>query len=260
MKKRILPIPLILLIPIVLLVFVVIAGIYRFSLSDEDILQKFPNHAPLNPIVGQLFDIRSSNPLTIDVPENSAFAFISFIDDKRSLAVGQYDSGAERGGVSIDTESITSVEVEGETVYLSSLAVSNQGTGVFYYLALYRYDTMRDRMILAHYQFLGDRIKIEEIAIRLTAIDAMTDDTKGDDKEAESDIVAKEGATEALAANQESESEKRDDVEEDASSAISIDVRYLTREAGQSMTKTPTVPNEATFILTEAFRLEAAPK
>ncbi len=42
MKKRFLPIPLILLTPIALLIIVVAAGIYRFSLSDEEILAKFP--------------------------------------------------------------------------------------------------------------------------------------------------------------------------------------------------------------------------
>lgn len=39
-RKRILPIPLILLIPIVLLAVVIIAGIYRFSLSDDEIMAK----------------------------------------------------------------------------------------------------------------------------------------------------------------------------------------------------------------------------
>ena len=41
-RKRILPIPLILLIPIVLLAVVIIAGIYRFSLSDEEIMAESP--------------------------------------------------------------------------------------------------------------------------------------------------------------------------------------------------------------------------
>ncbi|MEZ8824200.1 hypothetical protein [Vibrio sp. 10N.261.55.A7] len=227
MKKRILPIPLILLIPIVLLFFVVIAGIYRFSLSDEDILQKFPNHAPLNPIVGQLFDIRSSNPLTIDVPEIDAFAFISFIDEKRSLAVGQYDSGLERGGVSIDMESIIPIEVSGETVYLSSLAVSNQGTGVFYYIALYRYDAMRDRMILSHSQFLGDRIQLESITIRdSTPTLSLEDNQEGNPEAADEEI-----------------------------STIIIDVDYLTREPEQPMAKRPTVKKSQIFILTEDFEL-----
>ncbi len=39
-KRRILPVPLILLIPLVLLVVVIVAGVYRFSLTDEEILQR----------------------------------------------------------------------------------------------------------------------------------------------------------------------------------------------------------------------------
>lgn len=34
-RNRILPIPLILLIPVVLLIIVIVAGVYRFSLSDD---------------------------------------------------------------------------------------------------------------------------------------------------------------------------------------------------------------------------------
>ncbi len=41
-RKRLLPIPLILLIPVVLLIVVIVAGVYRFSLSDDEIMAKFP--------------------------------------------------------------------------------------------------------------------------------------------------------------------------------------------------------------------------
>lgn len=43
MPRKKLPIPLILLIPLCLLAVVIVAGIYRFSLSDEEILAKFPS-------------------------------------------------------------------------------------------------------------------------------------------------------------------------------------------------------------------------
>lgn len=53
-RSRILPIPLILLIPIVLLAIVIIAGVYRFSLSDDEIMAKFPQaEVQSNPIVAE---------------------------------------------------------------------------------------------------------------------------------------------------------------------------------------------------------------
>ncbi|MGF1697090.1 hypothetical protein L4C54_15585 [Vibrio lamellibrachiae] len=242
MKKRILPIPLILLIPIVLLVAVVIAGIYRFSLNDEDILNKFPQHAPLNPIVGQLFNIDSSNPLTIDVPENDAFAFISFVDEKRALAVGQYDSGSERGGVSIDTNLITPMEIDNETVFVSSLAVSNQGTGVFYYLALYRYDAMRDRMILADYEFLGDRIRIDILAINEQTVESP---------------ISEEPAVNEDSASREDKSNTDGDISDDMSSAEKqISITFRTRNVGEAMAKPATVEQTQLFRVSEKFIIE----
>ncbi|MCK6264023.1 hypothetical protein KP803_12150 [Vibrio sp. ZSDE26] len=166
MKKRRLPIPLILLIPIVLLGLVVIAGIYRFSLSDEDILQKFPQHAVVsNAIVSQVFGVNSSNPLTIQVPETNAFAFVNYLNEKNQKAIGQYDDGKTRGNILIDVELLRSFPLAKEPLFIAPFVVSNQGTGVFHYLALFRYDAMRDRMILADYAFLGDRIKVEALTI-----------------------------------------------------------------------------------------------
>ncbi|MEF1340510.1 hypothetical protein REH81_27735, partial [Vibrio rotiferianus] len=76
-RKRILPIPLILLIPVLLLAIVVIAGIYRFSLSDEDIMAKFPQtQSQANSIVAEVPGIQSRNPWTVQVPEQGAVTFL----------------------------------------------------------------------------------------------------------------------------------------------------------------------------------------
>lgn len=161
MKKRLLPIPLILLIPIVLLIIVVIAGVYRFSIDDEDILAKFPStNQVIDPIVEQVFDIQSPNPWTIEVPETHAFAFIDTLDQSLHLAQGSYDAGAERGQVTVSTKWLTFVDTN---QYVSVMTVSNQGSGVFYYLATFRYDTQRKRMVLANLLVLGDRIQIERL-------------------------------------------------------------------------------------------------
>ena len=161
MKKRILPVPLILLIPIVLLIIVAVAGIYRFSLTDEEILAKFPNQVSQSDRVMQsLFSIKTVNPWTIKIPESSAFTFIDDMEQPQ-IVKGTYEEGAERGEVSIETRFITQVN---ETTYVSPLVVSNQGSGVFHYLIVSKYDDFRQRMVTKGSAFLGDRVRIQDIS------------------------------------------------------------------------------------------------
>ncbi|MDF5441634.1 hypothetical protein P3694_25520, partial [Vibrio parahaemolyticus] len=87
--KKILPIPLILLIPIVLLVVVVIAGVYRFSLSDDEIMAKFPQtEVETNVIVQETLGITARNPWTIQVPEQSAVTFLDEWDKENGYLIG----------------------------------------------------------------------------------------------------------------------------------------------------------------------------
>ncbi|MEF1255306.1 hypothetical protein [Vibrio sp. M260112] len=162
MKKRLLPIPLILLIPVVLLIIVTVAGIYRFSLTDEEILAKFPNQGPKNnAIMAQVFGIKTTNPWTVKVPDSNAFTFIEDLEH-RPIAAGSYEDGPVRGRVAINTEQIVKLN---DTTYAVILAVSNQGSGVFYYLAISKYDEFRQRMIINGGALLGDRIKVAEISV-----------------------------------------------------------------------------------------------
>jgi len=157
MKKRLLPITLILLIPIVLLIIVAVAGIYRFSLSDEEILAKFPSQVSTQDAIMQsVFGIRTPNPWTVKIPETSAF---TFIDDvvQGNLLKGSYEDGAERGVVKIDSQKIVSLDTN---THISVLALSNQGSGLFYYLMLSQYDEFRQRLITKDSVLLGDRIDV----------------------------------------------------------------------------------------------------
>jgi len=162
MKKRLLPIPLILLIPIVLLVVVSIAGVYRFSMSDEEILAKFPNQASqADPIMQSVFGIRTTNPWTVKIPDSNAF---TFIDDmtQSPLMTGTFEDGPVRGVVAIDSQTLVQID---STTYLSALSVSNQGSGVFYYLVVYKYDEFRQRLVSKGSAFLGDRIRVQSVEV-----------------------------------------------------------------------------------------------
>ena len=189
MKNRILPIPLILLIPIVLLAIVIVAGAYRFSLTDEEILAKFPSsNVQVDPIVLSVFQLKATNPWTIKVPETNAYAFIDEIIEEQGIAVGRYDSGVERGTVSVavgniqlsegvqalddvqelkDAQALKFVQSNqaGEPLFVAPMWVSNQGSGVFQYVALFKFDQHRSRMILVDQLFIGDRVKITDLKI-----------------------------------------------------------------------------------------------
>ncbi|CAK1835156.1 hypothetical protein FB440_1224 [Vibrio crassostreae] len=166
MKKKILPIPLILLIPIVMLVVVILAGVYRFSLSDEEILAKFPSsQVSYDPVVETVFDLKTTNPWTIKVPETNAYAFINEIDAPKAIAFGRYDSGVERGVVTVDTKSLSAVTLGNASFFVAPMWISNQGSGVFYYLGLFKHDQQRSRVVLVDQLFLGDRVQIQTLDV-----------------------------------------------------------------------------------------------
>ncbi|BDP32225.1 hypothetical protein NB574_17850 [Vibrio vulnificus] len=164
MKKRILPIPLILLIPIVMLAVVMTAGIYRFTLSDEEILAKFPSQQiAADAIVERLTGIKTANPLTVLVPESKAFALMTDFDAENAIVVGQYDSGAERGSVTVFAQYWRELKADKVSWFVAPLAISNQGSGHFYYLGLFKYDPVPRRVVMTDAQFLGDRIRLDKL-------------------------------------------------------------------------------------------------
>ncbi|CAH1579070.1 hypothetical protein [Vibrio rotiferianus] len=163
-RKRILPIPLILLIPVLLLAIVVIAGIYRFSLSDEDIMAKFPQtQTQTNSIVAEVLGIQSRNPWTVQVPEQGAVTFLDEWDKEHGLLKGQYDAGATKGEVLVPTEFVAQRDINGTPWIIAPVIVTTQGSGAFYYLGLFKFDAVPSRVVLLDSVFLGDRIKISSL-------------------------------------------------------------------------------------------------
>ncbi|UUM33074.1 hypothetical protein [Vibrio japonicus] len=169
MKKRLLPVPLILLIPILLLIIVVVAGLYRFSMSDQEILDKFPRtQQNQDEVLKSVFGISTPNPWTIEVPNSHAYSFIETNDAASEVVTGRYDAGSERGNITIFTKWMLPVN---STDYVSVMSVSNQGSGVFYYLTRFHYDEALKRMITRESHLLGDRIKVEAISLTDNVLD-----------------------------------------------------------------------------------------
>ncbi|MFN1533867.1 hypothetical protein [Vibrio jasicida] len=163
-RKRILPIPLILLIPIVLLAVVIIAGIYRFSLSDDEIMAKFPQvQTQSNPIVEEVLGIQSRNPWTVQVPEQGAVTFLQEWDKEHGYLKGDYDAGATKGSVLVPTDFIAKREIGKATWVAAPVIVTTQGSGAFYYLGLFKFDPVPSRVVLINSVFVGDRIQMSKL-------------------------------------------------------------------------------------------------
>ncbi|PFG58403.1 hypothetical protein ATG66_0953 [Vibrio sp. ES.051] len=166
-RKRILPVPLILLIPIVLLVVVVVAGVYRFNLSDEEIMAKFPQvEIHTNAIVQEVLGISSRNPWTLQVPEQGAVTFLEEWDKDNGYLIGQYDAGATQGQVIVPTAFIAQREISDIHWITAPMIVSTQGSGAFYYVGLFKFDPVPSRVVLVDSIFVGDRIKLNQLAWR----------------------------------------------------------------------------------------------
>ncbi|AVH30271.1 hypothetical protein [Vibrio diabolicus] len=181
--KRILPIPLILLIPIVLLVVVVIAGVYRFSLSDEEIMAKFPQtEAETNVIVQETLGITSRNPWTIQVPEQGAVTFLDEWDKENGYLIGDYDAGATKGQVLVPTAFISQREIESVSWIAAPMIVTTQGSGSFNYVGLFKFDPVPSRVVLLDSIFVGDRVKFTQITWESDAIITLSYLAHGDDQ------------------------------------------------------------------------------
>lgn len=160
MRKRWLPIPLILFIPCVLLIAVIIAGWYRFSLSEQEMRDKLSLGMPQFDEASELlFQVKTPHTLVMPVPNTASFALITVQDPTQEWFLGRYDSGQERGQLAIHQPSLLKVSLNDEnTYYLGMFTVSNQGSGIHYFLALWSYDKLRQRVLLLDHYLLGDRI------------------------------------------------------------------------------------------------------
>ncbi|MBY6195612.1 hypothetical protein [Vibrio hangzhouensis] len=168
MPRKKLPVPLILFIPLCLLVIVVVAGVYRFSLTDEEIMAKFPSQQAVvhDNVVETILGLKVANPWTIQVPETSAFSLLTDIDAEKQVAAGSYDDGMVRGSVYL-LYGYKQLVYENNDLKaaLVPFAVSNQGSGVFYYLGVFKWDEARQRVILVDAKLAGDRIDIQSLTL-----------------------------------------------------------------------------------------------
>ncbi|MGF1723605.1 hypothetical protein [Photobacterium nomapromontoriensis] len=165
-----------------LLIFMVIAigvavGIYRFNFTDDDIyvVQADGNVVPLDTnsnssVMLTLFNFHTDKDWDIQVPESEAKAPLTELKEygDTRFAIGKYHDGEENGVVSLDYTKITNLNFgssKNEMFFAAPFAVSNQGSGIFWYLGLFKLDTKTADIHQIDTLFLGDRIKIKELKV-----------------------------------------------------------------------------------------------
>lgn len=152
------------------ILFVVAAGIYRFDVTNDDIYveKTESNLSTKNNVMLTLFSFDIDDYWQIQLPNSEARANLTELReyDGFHFATGKYQNGDERGSVNVDYYKITPLhlgDIEDEMVFSVPFSVSNQGSGVFWYLGLFKLDTDSGEVVQIDTFFLGDRIKIDEM-------------------------------------------------------------------------------------------------
>lgn len=165
-----------------IIVIIAIAGIIKFNILADDIYiqnedgtvekydeAKHGNNSYQSEVMLRLFDLKTSDDLIINVPETNLSAKIADfvpVDLIFEMAQGNYSDGVEKGSILLDYVKIRIAKItnsKGNIYYVIPFIVSNQGSGVFYYLGLFEQKINEPKITHLDSYFLGDRINIYSI-------------------------------------------------------------------------------------------------
>lgn len=166
----------IILIVLAVITVIIMAGIYRFNFTNADIYVEDSgqiiawDHTGQNEVMRTLFSFKTDNIWQIKLPESKAKAPLTELEktEEGYYAKGQYRDGDELGLVRLNSSQITMLNVEYSSsvnIFIVPFSVSNQGSGVFWYLGLFKLNA--DNFEIKHLDslFLGDRIRIKKLIV-----------------------------------------------------------------------------------------------
>lgn len=170
-----------------LILVILLAGVIRFNFTNDDIyvensdgnIVKYASDqldkiGYQSEVMLKLFSIKTADDLVIDIPISDtpptkvAVRLTSFVDfgTVQGVAQGDYVAGAERGRVIFDYMKITTVHLgdpRDQIYFVAPFSVSNQGSGVFYYIGLFVQDIKKMNIRHLDSYYIGDRIKVINI-------------------------------------------------------------------------------------------------
>ncbi|WP_233900316.1 hypothetical protein [Tenacibaculum piscium] len=157
------------LISIVLVILIVIiAGIYKFNyLANQpgyDVDGNKIEKTHKSEILLKWFNLNTSNSFYIQIPDTNIKCEINEFDSLR-FAKGNYTQGDEKGTVFIDNIEIITLNKSPENIsyIMIPFSISNQGSGYFKYLGMFKIDYNSKDISQIDEYFLGDRVIINSI-------------------------------------------------------------------------------------------------
>lgn len=154
---------------------VLAAGIYRFNFTNDDlyVVQADGQIVPLSTeentsVMRTLFSFYTDKYWQIELPESAVKVPLTELKEYNGhhFAIGHYQHDQERGVVSVDYPRITVLNftyVQDEMIFAVPFSVSNQGSGVHWYIGLYNMNTKYGDIQQIDSLFVGDRIVINEM-------------------------------------------------------------------------------------------------
>ncbi|QYK00576.1 hypothetical protein [Shewanella psychrotolerans] len=175
----------ILLFIVIWMTLVIVAGIYRFNFTQDntsdtqhyvrgdvrdDVRGEVDVQFDSDNVMLTLLSFQTDNLWEIDLPESDTKVALTKVTTigERHLATGQYRNGAEHGVVGVDFYKIIPLNLpssDNEMVFIVPFSVSNQGSGVFWYLGLFLLNSDTAEIKQTDTTFIGDRIQIQTLHI-----------------------------------------------------------------------------------------------
>lgn len=157
-----------------ILVVIVIAGVYRFNVTNDDIYVKqvdgqvVPYSESGDKVMLHLFSFNTDNRWLVDLPESEVKVALTEVDSNGPypLAKGHYRDGEERGVIGLDYSKITPLNFTSDSdnmMFVAPFSVSNQGSGLFWYLGFFQLDIKKALVKQMDSLFIGDRVRIEHV-------------------------------------------------------------------------------------------------
>lgn len=124
--------------------------------------------AQADPVMLQLFSIKTLAGFTLRVPQSEAVARLStFVETPRPWVSGDYSDGPVRGQVLLGYRDLqmTNARLAGSQLMVAPFVVTNQGSGSFWYLGLFGLKAESGTATHLSSVFLGDRIELRGISV-----------------------------------------------------------------------------------------------
>lgn len=154
-----------------IILVVIIAGMYKFNyLANQpgyDVGGNKIEDSYKSEVLLKWFSLNTSNDFYVEIPDTEIKCKITELINSDSLryAKGSYVADEEKGDVLIDNSKIVALNHSTKKIFyfVIPFSISNQGSGKFKYIGIFKLDYNAKTINQTDYYFLGDRVEINSI-------------------------------------------------------------------------------------------------